>query len=162
MRGEVETLTGHERPLIALDWHRTLSFDDTNEGKNHGVSERTAQLLREIEDRGFDLCIIMFCFQPRHSTSGCPACRVELSRPFVAVDIVNRKFLSDQQRKPSVTGLVTRKAEQVSLRGAFCFIDDQTKLLEEHFPRNVLSYQTHLLLFWVFSGAGHTSTEPSP
>ena len=27
--------------------------------------------------------------------------------------------------------LVTCKAEQVSLRGAFCFIDDQTKLLEE-------------------------------
>lgn len=54
-----------------------------------------------------------------------------MNRPFVAVDIVNRKILSDQQRKPSVTGLVTCKAEQVSLRGAFCFIDDQTKLVEE-------------------------------
>lgn len=64
-----------EHPLIGLDWHRTLSFDDTNEG-NHGVSERTVQLLREIQDWGFDLSVHhQFCFQPRHSTSGCPACR---------------------------------------------------------------------------------------
>lgn len=53
---------------------------------------------------------------------------MELNRPFVAIDIVNRKFLADPQRKPSITGLITCKAEQVSLRGAFCFIDD---LLEE-------------------------------
>ena len=123
-----------ERPLIALDWHRTLSFDNTNEGKNHGVSERSAQLFRDLQDRGFDLCIVSFASSPetqRQVIQRAAEFEVELNRPFVAVDIVNRKFLSDQQRRPSVAGLMTCKAEQVSLRGAFLYIDDQTKLLDE-------------------------------
>ena len=55
----------------------------------------------------------------------------ELHRPFVSVDIVNRKHLNDEQRRPSVFGLITCKAEQVCLKGACIFIDDQYRLLEE-------------------------------
>ena len=130
---EARRKTG-ERPLIALDWHRTLSFEDTNEGKDHGVSERSAEVLRGLQDRGFDLCVISFASSPetqRRVIQLAAEFEVELNRPFVSVDIVNRKFLSDQQRRPSVSGLITCKAEQVSLRGAFLFIDDQVRLLEE-------------------------------
>ena len=91
-------------------------------------------MLGEVQDRGFDLCVVSFASSPdtqRQVVQRASEFEVELNRPFLAIDVVNRKFLADAQRRPSVSGLVTCKAEQASLRGAFCFIDDQTKLLEE-------------------------------
>ena len=40
-----------ERPLIALDWHRTLSFEDIG---GHGVAERSAEILRDLQSRGYE------------------------------------------------------------------------------------------------------------
>lgn len=75
--------------MIALDWHRTLSFENTNEGKDHGVSERSAELLRSLQDRGYDLCIVSFASSEqtqRQVIQRAAEFEVELNRPFVAVD----------------------------------------------------------------------------
>ena len=59
------------------------------------------------------LCIISFASSPdtqRQVVQRAAESEVELNRPFVAVDIVNRKILSDQQRKPSVTGNLQGRA----------------------------------------------------
>ena len=108
----------NERPLIALDWHNTLSFDGI---EGHGVAERSAEILRGLQERGFDLCVVSFASSPetqRAVQQKALQFECELIRPFTSIDIVNRKFRSDPQKRPSVCGLITSKAEQVSLRGA--------------------------------------------
>ena len=109
-----------ERPLIALDWHTTLSFESV---EGYGVSERSAQILREAQDKGFDLCTLSFASNPE------TLFETEFHRPFVSIDIVNSKHLNDEQRRPSVSGLVTRKAEQRSLMGTSIFVDDQWSMV---------------------------------
>ena len=121
----------NERPLIALDWHNTLSFDGI---EGHGVAERSAEILRGLQQRGFDLCVVSFASSPetqRAVQQKALQFECELIRPFTSIDIVNRKFRSDPQKRPSVCGLITSKAEQVSLRGACVFVDDQSKLLQD-------------------------------
>ena len=51
----------NERPLIALDWHNTLSFDGI---EGHGVAERSAEILRDLQQRGYDFCVISFASSP--------------------------------------------------------------------------------------------------
>ena len=121
----------NERPLIALDWHNTLSFDGI---EGHGVAERSAEILRDLQQRGYDFCVISFASSPetqRAVQQKALQFECELIRPFTSIDIVNRKFRSDPQKRPSICGLITSKAEQVSLRGACAFVDDQSKLLQD-------------------------------
>ena len=124
-----------ERPLIALDWHKTLSFESLVEKpEDHGVAERSAEIIRDLQERGYDFCVISFAsstetqrkVQRKASQFEC-----ELLRPFTSIDVVNRKFTKDPEKKPSISGLITSKAQQVSLRGAFAFVDDQVDLLRE-------------------------------
>eukprot|EP00434_Breviolum_minutum_P040269 symbB.v1.2.035778.t1/scaffold4900.1/size33223/1 len=121
----------NERPLIALDWHNTLSFDGI---EGHGVAERSAEILRDLQQRGYDFCVISFASSPdtqRAVQQKALQFECELIRPFTSIDIVNRKFRSDPQKRPSICGLITSKAEQVSLPGACAFVDDQSKLLQD-------------------------------
>ena len=90
--------------------------------------------MRGLQQRGFDLCVVSFASSPetqRAVQQKALQFECELIRPFTSVDIVNRKFRSDPQKRPSVCGLITSKAEQVSLRGACVFVDDQSKLLQD-------------------------------
>ena len=121
----------NERPLVALDWHNTLSFEGI---EGHGVAERSAEILRDLQQRGYDFCVISFASSPetqRTVQQKALQFECELIRPFTSIDIVNRKFNGDPQKRPSICGLITSKAEQVSLRGACAFVDDQSKLLQE-------------------------------
>ena len=82
------------------------------------MAERSAEILRGLQQRGFDLCVVSFASSPetqRAVQQKALQFECELIRPFTSVDIVNRKFRSDPQKRPSVCGLITSKAEQVSL-----------------------------------------------
>ena len=114
-----------ERPLIALDWHKTLSFESV---EWYGVSERSAQILREAQDKGFDLCTVSFASNPE------TLFETEFHRPFVSIDIVHGKHWHDEQRRPSVSGLVTCKTEQGSLMGTYIFVDDQWSMVNPVCP----------------------------
>ena len=54
--------TAIERPLIVLDWHRTLSFEA--QGGGSYVPERVKQTLRRAQSLGYDLGICSFASAP--------------------------------------------------------------------------------------------------
>ena len=74
------------------------------------MAERSAEILRGLQQRGFDLCVVSFASSPetqRAVQQKALQFECELIRPFTSVDIVNRKFRSDPQKRPSVCGLIS-------------------------------------------------------
>ena len=126
--------TSIERPLIVLDWHRTLSFESQSGGSSY-VPERVKQTLRRAQSLGYDLGICSFASAPATQSKvlrDARALETELTRSFRFIHVVNRKFNSDPPRdRPSLTGCTTSKAEEVCRVGAAIFVDDQRQLLEE-------------------------------
>jgi len=125
--------TSVERPLIVLDWHRTLSFESQSGGSY--VPERVKQTLRRAQSLGYDLGICSFASAPATQSRVLREARdleTELTRAFRFIHVVNRKFTSDPARdRPSLTGCATSKAEEVCRVGAAIFVDDQRSLLQE-------------------------------
>ena len=123
-----------EKPLICLDWHNTVSFRDNRSGENF-IPERSKQVLRRCQALGFDLAVCSFASNlatQRDVLNSARQLERELSRPFTFVHIVCRKFLRDPPTsRPSITGCVTCKAEEITRTGAAIFIDDQRDLLAE-------------------------------
>ena len=105
-----------ERPLIALDWHKTLSFESLVEKpEDHGVAERSAEIIRDLQRRGYDFCVISFASSAetqRKVQQKALQFECELIRPFTSIDVVNRKFTKDPEKKPSISGLITSKAQR--------------------------------------------------
>ena len=127
------TGTTIERPLIVLDWHRTLPFEP--QGGGSYVPERVQQTLRRAQSLGYDLGICSFASAPATQSRVLREARsleTGLSRSFRFIHVVNRKFNSDPARdRPSLTGCTTSKAEEVCRVGAAIFVDDQRSLLED-------------------------------
>ena len=125
--------TSVERPLIVLDWHRTLSFESQSGGSY--VPERVKQTLRRAQSLGYDLGICSFASAPATQSRVLREARdleTELTRAFRFIHVVNRKFTSDPARdRPSLTGCATSKAEEVCRVGAAIFVDDHRSLLQE-------------------------------
>ena len=120
-----------ERPLIVLDWHHTLSFESD---RGSYVPERVRFTLRRAQSLGYDLGICSFASAPETQTRVLREARdlqPGLIRDFLFINICNRKFLDDAQRRPSISGLRTCKAEEICRVGAAVYVDDQRRILQE-------------------------------
>ena len=118
-----------ERPLIALDWHQTLSHPGI------GVPGQVIDTLRFAQRKQFDLAIISFCSNldtQRNVLQEARQLEASLVRGFTFIHTVNRKWREDPPaRRPSLTGCTTCKSEEVTRVGAAAFIDDQAPILRE-------------------------------
>ena len=88
-----------ERPLVALDYHHTIEFNQT-------VSEVTVQHLQDIQRWGYDLTICSFSSNSTTQERTLRTCREieqKLLRPFVGIHITRTKLLSDGDQGPSMT-----------------------------------------------------------
>ena len=120
-----------ERPLIVLDWHHTLSFESD---RGSYVPERVRFTLRRAQSLGYDLGICSFASAPETQSRVLREARdlqPGLIRDFLFINICNRKFLDDAQRRPSISGLRTCKAEEICRVGAAVYVDDQRRILQE-------------------------------
>ena len=84
------------------------------------MAERSAEILRDLQRRGYDFCVVSFASSPdtqRAVQQKALQFECELLRPFTSIDIVNhvnRKYINDPQKRASVSGHITANAEQVS------------------------------------------------
>ncbi|CAL1132615.1 unnamed protein product, partial [Cladocopium goreaui] len=107
-----------ERPLIGLDWHKTLSHErETDGGALEGfVPASSIAILRDLLNKGWDLCVVSFgsALATQNTTlTAARALEQRLQRPFKDICIVPRKRTSDWTKGPSVTGHTQSKAELV-------------------------------------------------
>ena len=110
-----------ERPLVALDYHRTIEFNQT-------VNEVTIRHLQDIQRWGYYLTTCSFSSNTTTLENTLRACREiekKLLRPFVGIHITRTKLLSDQEQGPSITGDTGAKAIVLKKTGACVFCDDQ-------------------------------------
>eukprot|EP00435_Cladocopium_sp_Y103_P032428 s1173_g8.t1 len=123
-----------EKPLICLDWHNTVSFKDRRSGENY-VPERTKQILRRCQGIAYDLAAVSFASNlatQRDVLNSARRLERELSHPFAFVHTVSRKHLTDPPTsRPSITGCVTCKAQEITRTGAAVYVDDQRSLSAE-------------------------------
>ena len=127
---------GAERPLIGLDWHRTLSHEKyTDSGvKESFVPPASVVLIRELQRKGFDFCVVSFSSNvgtQRQTLDGATNLQAQLERNFTQISIVPRKKTSDYARKASITGNWESKAELVRDLGCAIYIDDQEELCQD-------------------------------
>ena len=116
-----------ERPLVALDYHHTIEFNQT-------VSEVTVRHVQDIQRWGYDLTICSFSSNTTTQEKTLRTCREiekKLLRPFVGIHITRTKLLSDQEQGPSITGDTGAKAIVLKKTGACVFCDDQQEILDE-------------------------------
>ena len=124
-----------ERPLLGLDWHRTIAHE------RHGPSGREAFIpaaslarVQELIERGYDICIISFASaiktQEKILELGRDFERA-LSRPLHSLCIVPRKFTENSASRASLTGHWESKAELVRDLGCCYYVDDQRDLLRD-------------------------------
>ncbi len=81
------------------------------------MAERSAEILRDLQRRGYDFCVVSFASSPdtqRAVQQKALQFQCELLRPFTSIDIVNRKYINNPQKRASVSGHITANAEQVS------------------------------------------------
>lgn len=127
---------GAERPLIGLDWHRTLSHEKyTDSGvKESFVPPASVVLIKELQRKGFDFCVVSFSSNAgtqRQTLDGATNLQAQLERNFTQISIVPRKKTSDYARKASITGNWESKAELVRDLGCAIYIDDQEELCQD-------------------------------
>ncbi|CAL1150812.1 unnamed protein product, partial [Cladocopium goreaui] len=125
-----------ERPLIGLDWHKTLSHErETDGGALEGfVPASSIAILRDLLNKGWDLCVVSFSSALATQNTTLTAARAleqRLQRPFKDICIVPRKRTSDWTKGPSVTGHTQSKAELVKELGIAIFVDDQRALCND-------------------------------
>ena len=125
-----------ERPLIVLDWHKTLSHErETDGGALEGfVPASSIAILRDLLNKGWDLCVVSFSSALATQNTTLTAARAleqRLQRPFKDICIVPRKRTSDWTKGPSVTGHTQSKAELVKELGIAIFVDDQRALCND-------------------------------
>jgi hypothetical protein len=114
-----------ERPLVALDYHHTIEFNQT-------VNEVTIRHLQDIQRRGYDLTTCSFSSNTTTLENTLRACREiekKLLRPFVGIHITRTKLLSDRESGPSITGDTGAKAIVLKKTGACVVTDDQQEIL---------------------------------
>ena len=117
-----------------IDWHNAVSFRDNRSGENY-IPERSKQVLRRCQALGYDLAVCSFASNlatQRDVLNSARQLERELTHPFTFAHIVCRKFLKDPPTsRPSITGCVTCKAEEITRTGVAIFIDDQRDLLAD-------------------------------
>ena len=124
-----------ERPLLGLDWHRTIAHE------RHGPSGREAFIpaaslarVQELIERGYDICIISFASAIKTQEKVLELGRDferALSRPLHSLCIVPRKFTENSASRASLTGHWESKAELVRDLGCCYYVDDQRDLLRD-------------------------------
>ena len=150
-----------ERPLIALDWHKTISFERFNrQGRKESYTPATVvNCLKELQQKGYQLCIVSFSTNletQRATFRGARLLEESLERPFQSINIVCRKYTGDRHHKASLTGSWASKAELVKEVGAAYFIDDQRDIVNDVLAAQVNRARGHTVV-----GVVADSWEPS-
>eukprot|EP00435_Cladocopium_sp_Y103_P020869 s2775_g5.t1 len=96
-----------DRPLICLDWHRIVSFDDNRSGESCYVPPANVVTLIRCQEAGFDVAITSFSSARTTQEKTLTAARQleqRLKRPFKFIAICPRKTLADPEKPPSIIG----------------------------------------------------------
>ena len=123
-----------ERPLVAIDWHNTVSFDNPLSGRPY-IPAANIDALCKVQRAGYDLVVASFASKQETQQKvlrGAQELQTNLVRNFTEIAIVPVKSLEDNQHdRPSITGHGGCKASFIRDCGACIFIDDQLKLIHE-------------------------------
>ena len=117
-----------DKPIIAVDWHKTISFEDG------GISARTRGVLKSLQQAGFELVVLSFAGnreRQREVISGAEALSRELYRPLASIIVTRQKSVTDAPAAASETGHRGPKAQIVKDVGALFFAEDQQRLISE-------------------------------
>ena len=101
-------IAASDRPLIALDWHKTISHERFGRRGDSFVPAGNITVLRRLQELGYDLCVTSFSSAQetqqrilREATE----LQALLLRPFHLIAILPQKSLGDHSTgKVSITG----------------------------------------------------------
>ena len=131
-----------ERPLIALDWHKTISHERAGRRGSSFVPAVNITVLRRLHGLGYDLGIASFSSAQetqQKTLREATDLQASLLRPFAFIAILPQKRLADHNTgKVSITRHSGTKAQLVRDLGCCLFTDDQQGLCQE-----VESLQSH-------------------
>ena len=124
-----------ERPLLGLDWHRTIAHERQGaSGREAFIPAASLAPVQELLERGYDICVISFASAIKTQEKVLELGRDferALSRPLHSLNIVPRKLTENAASRASLTGNWESKAELVRDLGCCYYVDDQRDLLRD-------------------------------
>ena len=138
-----------ERPLIALDWRKTISHERAGRRGSSFVPAGNITALRRLQELGYDLGIASFS-SAQETLREATDLQASLLRPFAFIAILPQKRLADHNTgKVSITRHSGTKAQLVRDLGCCLFTDGQRGLCQE-----VESLQSHQINREPLQGCG--------
>ena len=136
-----------DKPLVLLDFHKTLSFPNNDPP----IPETVVQTIRTIKEKGFAVGILSFASNKATQegvASGVAELEGRLGWSFDVFAITRTKFSTDAEQGASITGHIGSKAKLVAQFGPIIYVDDQGSLLNDvrALQQNVpIGHKTHCI-----------------